>query len=78
MDNILLRAYKGTTDGRNLWRRNLQGPLPRIYQKFGKSLNLLYIDACELADPVLWGDVTEDALFLGLQEQVSESGRGNG
>ena len=49
----------------------------RIYQKFGKSLNLLYIDACELADPVMWGVISEDALFLNLQAQVSAEHGGN-
>ncbi len=30
---------------------------------------MLYVDACELADLVLWGQMSEDALFLNLQAQ---------
>jgi len=50
----------------------------RIHSRYGKPLNLLYVDACELADTVLWGQMSEDALFFNLQAQASsEMGRGN-
>ena len=44
----------------------------RIYRRFGKPLKMDYFSACECADLVLFGDTTEDALFLNLQQSVSE------
>ena len=40
----------------------------RIYKEYKKKLNLLYIDACELADLVYWGKQTEQELFEILKE----------
>lgn len=41
--------------------------ITRIMQRYGKRLNLLKVDACELADSVLFGDCTEEKIMSDLE-----------
>ena len=44
----------------------------RILRKYRRPLNLWRLDACELADLVLWGEQTETRLFELLDMAVAD------
>jgi hypothetical protein len=44
----------------------------RIHRQYRKPLNLLYVESCELADLVYWGEMTEDRLFKHLDDTVRD------
>jgi len=44
----------------------------RIMRKYRRPLNLWRLDACELADLVLWGEQSETRLFELLDMAVAE------
>ena len=44
----------------------------QIFQRYRKPLKLIYVDACEMADDVLWGRMTRERLFGLLDKAVDE------
>ena len=49
----------------------------KVMRRFGKSLNLLYVDACELADDVFFGDITEARLWGLLEAAERDENEGD-
>ncbi len=49
----------------------------KVHKLYKKSLNLLYVDSCELADDVYFGRFTEARLFelldMAVQDELAEA-----
>lgn len=44
----------------------------RIMRKYRRPLNLLRVEACEIADLVYWDEMTEARLFEHLDDMVAD------